>query len=227
MAYTLAQYKDRVAKKGVPATGDAGTQLTYCVNFARRMVWYAYPWPFKTVISSSFNVTPTTAVQTLTTIDSTLKTIKRMIDTTNGIDIKKTDLDLLLDSDRKLDSTSDVISRWCWYSASSGVPTILFWPTLNTGKTIAITAYGEKAITALATESTEDPDITDADLAEAVIMLAHARALVENDDVIKKTLEYKDAMHWLNTVIRNTYEDYTKGIRTPGWNIRTGDTRQR
>jgi len=222
MSLTLAQYKDRVAKKGVPATGDASTQLTYCINFARREVWYSYAWPFKRVISSSFNITSASTTAAIATIDSTLRTITRVVDTTNKQEIIKDEFDNILDRDIALTIPGDSLQNWCWYDGAN----IMFWPTLNSGVTIAATAYGEKILTDLAADTDTDTDITDLDISEVVIMLAHARALVENDEIIKKSSEYKDAMKFLNKLIMNNYGKKTKGIKVPGWNIITGNVRK-
>lgn len=222
MALTLAQYKDRIAKKGIPELGDADTQLTYAINFARRIVWYHYNWPFKLVVSSSFNMTSASATKTVSQMDNTLKTIGRLIDTTNGKEINKTELDELLDLDPALDDVGDYLSAWCWKGS-----TILFYPILSSGTTIAVVAYGEKTLTELSNASDTDSDITDDDIAEAVVTIAHARALVENDNIVKEKVEYLDAIKYLNKIVQNNYENKNRSIQAPGWNIFTGKIRKR
>ena len=223
MALTLLQYKDRLAKKGVPALGDADTQLTYCINLARKIVWSSYDWPFKRVISEPYAITSAASSYSIAAINSTLKTIHRVVDVTNGRDVWQADLDSIIDGDRALDDVGTSPTHWCHYTGG----TILFWPTLSSGTTVNIRAYGEKQLTELTEDSTVDTDITDNDLAEAVILIAHARVSVENDDLVKKTSEYRDATSYISTYARNNYETRIFNKRTPGWNIYTGNTRKK
>jgi hypothetical protein len=145
------------------------------------------------------------------------------MDLTNSVEVTKEDFDHLLDTDPVLDDTGTAVTRWCWYDGN----TLLFWPTLTSGSTVSVKAYGEKILTDLSEEGSADPDITDLDISEVVIMIAHARALVENDDLVKKSSEYRDAIAMLNKIIRNNYDSRDKKVRVPGWDIKSGNIRKR
>lgn len=214
---TLANYKERIRLKGIPAEGDASKQLAYCVNYARRVVWRAYEWPFKRVISSNFSMTSSTPLFTITTIDSTLSRIDVLVNVTNDSLIIKKPFDSLLLVDPALDDTATSPTYFCDYNGTQ----IRIWPGIS-GSAVTAKAIGIKSLTELTADTDTESDMTSDDLVDIIVMIAYARALAENDD-ITKLVEGKEALAYMRKYIT----DYaTSGkfltMSTPGWNPVSG-----